>query len=96
MKWSLRPQRLKARILHIVTLTTNLVMIRAFAQHILQTLVCQALDVAPGDNVCQASSPWAHTCQERHCGLISFSQVKTWTSWFLLNQEYVLDSPNSQ
>lgn len=37
MKWSLRPQRLKARILHIVTLTTNLVMIRAFAQHILQT-----------------------------------------------------------
>lgn len=37
MKWSVRPQRLKARILHIVTLTTNLVMIRAFAQHILQT-----------------------------------------------------------
>lgn len=33
MKWTLRPQRLKALILHIVTLTINLVMIRAFAQH---------------------------------------------------------------
>lgn len=37
MEWSLRPQRLKALILHIVTLTINLVMIHAFAQHILQT-----------------------------------------------------------
>lgn len=37
MKWSLRPQGLKALMMFIVALTINLVTIRVFAHHILQT-----------------------------------------------------------